>query len=104
MLDLGRLFRRAPRDEPALLGQFLHAQSAFVAQKTVLDYCRVKAGRHEKRLFGDADFQAALLHCRWEVFLAALSDVTAVLFHHLRAAAAGREAALAAALARLHAA
>jgi hypothetical protein len=102
MLDLSRFFRRRTSSEPADLGEFLRAQSAFVAQKTVLDYCRVKAGRSEKKLFADPDFQAALQHCRWQVYFAALSDVSALLFQHLRGAAPGREQALAGAIAGLH--
>lgn len=57
---------------------FLHRQGAFVAQKTVLDYCRVKVGRNEKDFFDNPDFQAALKHCRWQVFLSAQSDVMAL--------------------------
>ena len=97
-------FRRRREASPEALGRFLHAQAAYVAQKTVLDYCRVKAGRSEKQLFADPDFQAALAHCRWQVFFAALTDVTALIEAHLRPHAPGREGALAAALAPLHAA
>ena len=97
-------FRRRPEASPEALGRFLHAQAAYVAQKTVLDYCRVKAGRSEKQLFGDPDFQAALAHCRWQVFFSALTDVTALIEAHLRPHAPGREGELAAALAPLHAA
>ena len=70
----------------------------------MLDYCRVKAGRSERQLFADADFQGALEHCRWQVYLAALSDMTALveawLRPHLRPDA---EAALIGGLVRLHA-
>lgn len=84
------------------LGQFLHGQAAYVAQKTVLDYCRVKAGRSEKQLFSDPDFQAALSHCRWQVFFTALADVTALVEAHLRPHAPGQEIALAERLVALH--
>ncbi|MBS7791490.1 hypothetical protein KTR66_15920 [Roseococcus sp. SDR] len=97
-------FRRRPEASPEALGHFLHGQAAYVAQKTVLDYCRVKAGRSEKQLFADPDFQAALQHCRWQVFFSALTDVTALIEAHLRPHAPGREGQLAAALAPLHAA
>lgn len=96
-------FRRRPEASPDALGRFLHAQAAYVAQKTVLDYCRVKAGRSEKQLFADPDFQAALAHCRWQVFFSALTDVAALIEAHLRPHAPGREGGLAAALAELHA-
>lgn len=63
----------------------------------------MKAGRSERQLFADAGFQAALLHCRWQVYLACLSDMAALaeawLRPHLRP---GCEASLAAGLVRLH--
>lgn len=96
------LFRRRREASPAALEGFLHAQAAYVAQKTVLDYCRVKAGRSEKQLFSDPDFQAALTHCRWQVFFAALADVTALIEAHLRPHAQGAEEALRVALIALH--
>jgi hypothetical protein len=92
------LFRRAKSNDPAAFAEFLRRQAAFVAQKTVIDYCRVKAGRHERQVFADPDFQAALRHCRWQVFLGALGDVAALAEAWLRPHAAGREAALASAL------
>ncbi len=95
-------FRRRREASPAALEGFLHAQAAYVAQKTVLDYCRVKAGRSEKQLFSDPDFQAALSHCRWQVFFAALADVTALVEAHLRPHAPGAEEALRESLVRLH--
>ncbi|UPY37270.1 hypothetical protein [Sediminicoccus sp. KRV36] len=68
----------------------------------MLDYCRVKAGRSERQLFGDPDFQAALAHCRWQVFFAALADVTALIEAHLRPHAPGQEVALKERLIALH--
>ncbi|MCX8133326.1 MAG: hypothetical protein N3D18_05090 [Roseococcus sp.] len=100
LLDFLRPRRSAA---PATLAAFLHAQAAFVAQKTVIDYCRVKTGRREGHYFGDADFQAALQHCRWQVFFASVSDLAAMVEAHLRPHATGGEAALARSLARLHA-
>jgi hypothetical protein len=100
ILDLFRARRSA---DPAVLASFLHTQAAFVAQKTVVDYCRVKAGLRAPQLFADAGFQAALSHCRWQVFFASVSDLTAVVEADLRALAPGGAAALAAGLAPLHA-
>ncbi|WP_135467907.1 hypothetical protein [Crenalkalicoccus roseus] len=99
---LARLLRPTRSEEPAALRAFLRRQAAFVAQKTVLDYCRVKAGRQEQRVMADPDFRAALRHCRWQVFLPALADVTALIEAWLRPHAEGREPVLAAALVRLH--
>jgi len=101
-LSLLDFFRTRRSADPGDLGRFLHAQAAYVAQKTVIDYCRVKMGRREKQYFSDPDFQAALRHCRWQVFFASVSDLAAVFEAHLRPEAPGREAALARALAALH--
>ena len=89
------LFRTRRSVAPDALARFLEAQGAYVAQKTVLDYCRVKSGQYEKRYFTDADFMAALNHCRWQVYFAALSDVAALLEAHLRPHFPGDEALLA---------
>jgi hypothetical protein len=102
---IARLFARRGSADPARLGEFLHARGAFVAQKTILDYLRVKAGRREREVFADRDFQAALEHCRWQVYLAALVDVTALAEAWLRPEVpAGEEPSLAEALCRLYAA
>jgi hypothetical protein len=96
-----RLFQGVPSADPAALQAFLAAQAAFVAQKTVVDYCRVKAGRSEQKLFADPDFLAALRHCRWQTFAAAAQDVTAMAEAWLRPHAPGGEAELARSLARI---
>ena len=93
-MSLWNVFRRARSGSPAEFAAFLEGQAAFVAQKTVLDYCRVKMGRNDKRYFADPDFQAALEHCRWQVFFAAAADVVLLAEAVLRPLAAGREAAL----------
>lgn len=88
--------------DPARLGAFLQTRGAYIAQRSVLDYCRVKARRNEAQVFADPGFQAALLHCRWQVFFATLADVTALIEAWLRPHAAGREEALAMSLVALH--
>ncbi|WP_203072957.1 hypothetical protein [Falsiroseomonas ponticola] len=96
--------RPARETRPEALDRFLDRQAAFVAQKTVIDYCRVKAGRHERQTFADPDFRAALDHCRWQTFAASVGDVTALAEAWLRPHAPGQEAPLAAALAAIGAA
>jgi len=103
MRFLRRLLGSPPSQEPQQFGAFLHRQGAFVAQKTVLDYCRVKIGRNEVAFFGDPDFQAALKHCRWQVFLAAQSDVMALAEAWLRPFWPGQERLLLEHLVALHA-
>ena len=104
MRFLRRLLGSPPSQEPQAFGAFLHRQGAFVAQKTVLDYCRVKIGRNEKDFFGNADFMAALNHCRWQVFLTAQSDVMALAEAWLRPLWPGQEQILLENLVTLHAA
>jgi hypothetical protein len=103
MRFLRRLLGSPPSQEPQDFGAFLHRQGAFVAQKTVLDYCRVKIGRNEVAYFGNPDFQAALNHCRWQVFFAAQSDVMALAEAWLRPFWPGQEQLLIECLAALHA-
>lgn len=101
MSFLAWLLGRPPSADPAALSRFLGRQSAYVTQRTVVDYCRVKAGRNEAQLFGNPDFMAALRHCRWQVFFASVADVSALAQAWLRPHAAGQEAALSAAIAGL---
>jgi hypothetical protein len=100
-VSFARFFGRARSAGPRDLAAFLARQAAYIAQKTVLDYCQVKAGRGEKRMFADPDFQAALSHCRWQTFCGAAQDVVAMAEAWLRPHVPGREAALAAALAAI---
>jgi hypothetical protein len=101
---LSRLLGRPRSPDPVAFEEFLTRQAAFVAQKTVLDYCRVKSGAHEKKVFADPDFVAALQHCRWQVFFSALADMAALAEAWLRPHAPGKEAELASRLVAWHAA
>lgn len=81
---LARLLGRPKSADPVAFSAFLGRQAAFVAQKTAIDYCRVKAGRRERQMFTDTDFVAALRHCRWQTFAGAVQDVAALAESHLR--------------------
>ena len=98
-----RLFQPTRSHEPAGLELFMRRQGAFVAQKTVLDYCRVKLGRDEKKYFEDSDFVAALQHCRWQVYPGAMADVTAIVEAWLRPHVPEQKRLLAEGLSLLHA-
>lgn len=65
-----------PRADPARFRAFLGSRAAFIAQKTVLDYCGVKFGVQWQAVQANLDFAAALGHCRWAVFWPAASDLT----------------------------
>jgi hypothetical protein len=64
------------RADPAAFQAFLGSRAAFIAQKTVLDYCGVKFGVQWGRLQADPNFAAALGHCRWAVFWPTAADLT----------------------------
>ncbi|MCC7427491.1 MAG: hypothetical protein IT557_11330 [Alphaproteobacteria bacterium] len=67
--------------------QFLARQSAFVAQKTVYDYCEVKTGRDWEFVRDEPAFRDVMEICRWRVYFATLGDVTAMIEAWLRPAA-----------------
>jgi hypothetical protein len=62
----------ATRDE---LADFLAAHTAYVAQRTVLEYCRARTGLNWDKLFGEQAFLDGLEVCRWEAYAALLADV-----------------------------
>ncbi len=96
------VFGRPKSSDPEVFGAFLHERAAFVAQKTIMDYCQVKTGKNEREVFADADFRSALNHCRWEVFAATLVDVHAMAEAWLRPYAAQPGETLVEALVALH--
>jgi hypothetical protein len=101
---LARLFGRRHAAGVADLrafAAFLAAQGAFVAQKTVMDYCGVKLGVNWLKALQEPDFAEQLANCRWRVYFAAQGDVAAMAESWLRPFATGRETALAEALAAL---
>lgn len=100
---LQRFLKPTASDDPTGFVSFLRRQGAFVSQKTVLDYCRVKTGRNEGQYFSDENFSAALRHCRWQVYLGAMADVTALAEAWLRPHVADRAGLLAERLAQRHA-
>ncbi|WP_439578716.1 hypothetical protein [Elioraea sp.] len=96
----GRL--RTPRlSDPAAFAAFLAAQGAFVAQKTVMDYCGVKLGVNWQKAQAEPVFAGLLADCRWRVYFAAQGDVAAMAESWLRPLVPGREARLAVALAAI---
>lgn len=91
--------RRSP--DPADLAVFVGRWGAFVAQKTVLDYCGVKLGVNWQKAQEEQHFAALLRDCRWRVYFAAQGDVAALVEARLRPLMRGREPQLADALAAM---
>ena len=92
MLDwLRRISRPRRRIETAPeFREFLAAQAAFIAQRTLLSYCEVKAGSNYKRLSAEPAFQEKYEIARWETFAAVLADLTIVAEGRLRPFFEGR--------------
>ncbi len=57
---------------------FLKEQSAFVSQKTVVEYCRIKAGVRWQKFFKERAFLEALERSRWISMRAVLCDLTVI--------------------------
>jgi len=66
------------------LARFLESRAAFMSQKGVVEYCRVRAGLMWSKLFLEKDFLAAMERCRWEAYAACLADLTVVMEAKLR--------------------
>ncbi|MFQ3623260.1 MAG: hypothetical protein SNJ73_06910, partial [Acetobacteraceae bacterium] len=98
---LAGLVRPRRSSDPADLARFIGRWGAFVAQKTVLDYCGVKLGVNWQKAQEEPEFAALLRDCRWRVYFAAQGDVAALVESRLRPMMVGREAALADALAAM---
>lgn len=92
---LGRLVRQKRSAAPADLAVFIARWGAFVAQKTVLDYCAVKLGLNWEHARREPVFAAALRDCRWRVYFATQGDVAALAEARLRPYARGAEGRLA---------
>ncbi len=83
------------------LERFLMEQSAFVSQKSVVEYCRIKAGVRWQKLFGELAFKEALERSRFASMRAVLCDLAVIVEGSLREAARPNEMALADALANI---
>lgn len=83
------------------LGQFMDRQSAFIAQKCSVEYCRARAGVNWDKLMLEAPFIEAMEICRWEAFSAVLSDLAVMVEGHFRSRTPGRETRLAEAVTRV---
>jgi hypothetical protein len=57
------------------LADFLAAQTAYVAQRTVLEYCRARTGLNWDKLFREQAFIDSLEVCRWEAYVEVLAEV-----------------------------
>jgi hypothetical protein len=82
----GRRTRIADRES---LKAFLSRQAAFVTQKCVTEFCRVRAGVYWEKLFREEQFQNALLASNWAALTPVIAMLSEMLEGALRAEAGG---------------
>lgn len=93
------LFSSAPPITTAAgLADFMDSRAAFLSQKCVVEFCRVRAGVHWEKLFGEAEFQEELRQARWKSYPPAFAMIAEMVEGVLRPAAGLRQRALPAAL------
>jgi hypothetical protein len=68
----------------AELADFLGAQSAYVAQRSVIEYCKARTGLNWEKLSLEQSFLERLEVCRWEAYAIVLSDVAELALIRLR--------------------
>lgn len=85
---LARPFRRPdPIADRAALKAFMEARAAFIAQKGIIEFCRVRAGVYWQKLFTEDEFRTALNYSCWVAFAPALALVSEMVEGALRGAA-----------------
>jgi hypothetical protein len=70
--------RQPPIRDVAALAEFIDGNAAFVTQKGLYEYSRVRAGHYAKELFKEQAFQDAIEHARWCAFPIGLAMVAEV--------------------------
>jgi hypothetical protein len=66
------------------LADFLAAQTAYVAQRSVIEYCRARTGINWDKLFLEPAFIDRLEVCRWEAYAQVLAEVAELALIRLR--------------------
>lgn len=85
---LPRLFRKPEPivDRESLQG-FMDSRAAFIAQKGIVEFCRVRAGIYWQKLFTEEDFRNHLSHSCWQAYAPALALVSQMVEAGLRESA-----------------
>lgn len=86
----------------AELSAFATGEASYLAQKTVIGYCRVKTLYDYDKLLTEPAFRDALEVCRWEAYAAALGDILVLIEGWLRPSDPAARRALADAIAALY--
>jgi hypothetical protein len=80
---LGRT-RSSPVATATELAEFLGAQTAYIAQRSVIEYCRARTGLNWDKLFAEPSFLERLEVCRWEAYAVVLAEVAELALIRLR--------------------
>jgi hypothetical protein len=86
------LFRKAETiADASALADFMDSRAAFMAQKCVVEFCRVRSGVYWQKLFSEKEFQAELTKSRWLSYPPAYAMVAEMTEGVLRPAAGIRQ-------------
>jgi hypothetical protein len=93
-------FLRKPQPiaSAAELAAYMDSRAAFLAQKSIVEFCRVRAGVYWQKLFNETEFQTALNHSRWRAYPACYAIMAEMVEGALREPAGVRQRGLPAAL------
>jgi hypothetical protein len=87
-----RLFGKAETiADTAALADFMDSRAAFLAQKCVVEFCRVRSGVYWQKLFSEKEFQAELTKSRWLSYPPAYAMIAEMTEGVLRPAAGIRQ-------------
>lgn len=89
---VGGLFAKPqPVTTRAELADFMDSRAAFLAQKCVVEFCRVRAGVYWQKLFSEKEFQEQLDLSRWRAYPPAFAMIAEMVEAALREAAGIRQ-------------
>ncbi len=89
---VGGLFTKPqPIATRADLADFMDSRAAFLAQKCIVEFCRVRAGVYWQKLFSEKEFQEQLDLSRWRAYPPAFAMVAEVVEGALREASGIRQ-------------
>lgn len=86
--------RHAPIASKEALADFIDSRAAFLCQKCVVEFCRVRAGVYWQKLFTEEEFLSALGRANWKAYPPAVGMVAEMVEGALREPAGLRQRAL----------
>jgi len=88
---IGAFGKQQPISTRAHLADFMDSRAAFLAQKCVVEFCRVRAGVYWQKLFSEKEFQEQLDLSRWRAYPPAFAMMAEMVEGALREAAGIRQ-------------